>query len=210
VSDNSPQTIPFFDTDSLLNKYDSGKRIESFLEEIISANRKINLVSRETSRLKLLQLAADCLVPLEFISTIEGKIFDIGPGAGFPSIVLMLAIPNLKATLVERTGKKTRFLESIAAKYDLGAIIINDDLSNTIKKMGSGSFEYGFMKYVRLDLKILKMALSLLKPAGRFIYFSDIDQKQFSLKIDFIVKKYAYYLDDNKRVRTLTLFSSNS
>jgi 16S rRNA (guanine527-N7)-methyltransferase len=41
------------------------------------------------------------------------KILDVGTGAGLPGIPLKIAIPEIKLTLMEATGKKTEFLNYI-------------------------------------------------------------------------------------------------
>ena len=49
------------------------------------------------------------------------RVLEVGSGAGFPSIPLMLARPDLSFTLVESTGKKCDFLISAAEKFSLQA-----------------------------------------------------------------------------------------
>ena len=44
---------------------------------------------------------------------------DVGSGAGFPGIPLKIAAPHLTLTLLDGTGKKTRFLSQVTAALEL-------------------------------------------------------------------------------------------
>lgn len=44
---------------------------------------------------------------------------DVGAGAGFPGLPIKIARPEIELTLLEATGKKTRFLESIVSELGL-------------------------------------------------------------------------------------------
>ena len=45
-----------------------------------------------------------------------GRLIDVGTGAGFPGMVLALACPGLRVTLLDALGKRLRFLEAVAEK----------------------------------------------------------------------------------------------
>ncbi len=44
------------------------------------------------------------------------RVLDVGAGAGFPGLALMIAFPQWLVTLLEATGKKVRFLEAVIAE----------------------------------------------------------------------------------------------
>jgi len=199
-------SIPRFSSSDILAKYDNNSKISSFLDQIFLFNQKVNIVSRETSREKLIRIAADCLVPLELGINISGKLFDIGPGGGFPSIILLLALSGTDGVLIERTGKKAEFLKKMKDKFNLTASVINQNFVEAVSQLDLGSFDIGLMKYVKLERQILASAISLLKPNGMFIYFSQFDNSESSKKSDISVVQYCYYLDDTEQVRTITIF----
>lgn len=53
------------------------------------------------------------------ISNVEYKIVDIGTGAGFPSIPLKIAFPNLHITMLDSLGKRVKFLNEVISQLGL-------------------------------------------------------------------------------------------
>jgi 16S rRNA (guanine(527)-N(7))-methyltransferase RsmG len=65
---------------------------------------------------------ADSLSLLRLVTALGGpsaRLLDIGSGAGFPAVPLALALPDLKAILVERSRKKAGFLENAVGELGL-------------------------------------------------------------------------------------------
>jgi|WetSurMetagenome_2_1015567.scaffolds.fasta_scaffold424050_2 16S rRNA G527 N7-methylase RsmG len=193
---------------AIINKYDKSGKIILFLDGVLSYNNKVNLVSRETSLEVLIKFAADCLAPFEFLPTPSGDIFDIGPGGGFPSIILLLSFTGLRGTLFERTEKKARFLNRIVKEFDINAKVIGGDFIENAKNCRRSSFDYGFMKYVKADRNILSTVESLLKPDGSFIYYSRYETGLIAVPKSMGIKSITYYLDDDPQVHTVSIFSS--
>ena len=55
----------------------------------------------------------------------DGRLVDVGSGGGFPGLVLALAEPALRVTLVDATRKKTAYLERAAAEFAPSASVLN-------------------------------------------------------------------------------------
>ena len=201
---------PRFVAQSIISKYNLEKQISIYFDEILKYNQKVNIVSRETILEDLMAIAADSLIPFEFIPPPEGNIFDIGPGAGFPSVVIMIAFPNLQGWLIERTGKKVAFLKQIVRQLKLSANIEKSNFIEIGTEAASRSFDFGFMKLVRPDSKLLQTAFDILKPAGKFIYYSDIKNSSANIPGNIKFQRYKYFLDKSNRLRTITVFSKTS
>jgi 16S rRNA (guanine527-N7)-methyltransferase len=52
------------------------------------------------------------------------RLIDVGSGAGFPGLPLILARPELSVVLLEATGKKAKFLEHVVAELGLAGVRI--------------------------------------------------------------------------------------
>ena len=67
---------------------------------------------------------ADSLAAVEIINKLaprieKPKIIDIGSGAGFPGLALAIAMPEIKLTSVEATGKKINFQKRATLELNL-------------------------------------------------------------------------------------------
>ena len=207
MTDDISNNYPTLKSDDIIAKYDNNSVFSSFFDQVLFYNKKINIVSRETSLDGLKKIAAECLAPIELGIDIKGKIFDIGPGGGFPALIILLARPDIEGVLIERTGKKARFLETMVKEFGLNAIVYNNDLAEITPKLDKNSFDFGLMKYVRMEKKILRLALQLLNPEGRYLYFSRmITDDKYGIN-RFKAVEVCYYLDDIKQLRTINVIS---
>ncbi len=179
--------------------------MSQFLSEVKEYNKKVNLVSRETDDPGLIDLAAGCLIPFEFTSAPTGNIFDIGSGGGFPSIVIMLAFPNLTGLLFERTEKKAVFLQSIIRKFSLRAEVRPGDFTQLSRQIPERSFDLGLMRYVKLDRKILAASLRILKNNGRFIHYSKFDNSLLKNDLPVVADSHSYHQSDSKMIRSFVV-----
>jgi len=210
LTDSNITSPPYFSSDLIIAKYGINDKIESYLQEILLYNEKVNLVSRETSIEDLKTIAVDSLVPFEFAPSPDGHIFDIGPGAGFPSIVVLLAFPDLCGLLIERTQKKIVFLRKTIDIFRLDAEIIHADFAEAKRNIKFSSFNTGLMKLVRPDPNLLQNVADILKPGGFFIYYADLNDKTIVIPARLEMKKYKYFLDKHNQVRTITILKKTS
>jgi 16S rRNA (guanine527-N7)-methyltransferase len=66
-----------------------------------------------------------------------GGVLDVGSGAGFPGIPLAIALPGIRFTLLERSGRKCAFLENCRVLLGLANVaVLPSDLS-----AASGAFD---------------------------------------------------------------------
>ncbi|MBO7423399.1 MAG: 16S rRNA (guanine(527)-N(7))-methyltransferase RsmG [Oscillospiraceae bacterium] len=52
------------------------------------------------------------------------KLIDVGTGAGFPGLVLAMACPEMKVTLLDSQQKRLSFLQTVAEKSDIQNILL--------------------------------------------------------------------------------------
>ncbi len=83
-------------------------KYEKFINELLKWN-KTHKFTNYTSKEELKEQIEDSLYPLEHIKDKKTAI-DIGTGAGFPGIVLAIAMPDTKWYLVEPLKKRYSFL----------------------------------------------------------------------------------------------------
>ena len=96
------------------------KKIETYINELILWNKKLNLISSTMHDEIIIRHILDSLSGLKAIGSLPGtSIADVGSGAGLPGILLAIFLENKNVSLIERSGKKAGFLRSTAAVLGL-------------------------------------------------------------------------------------------
>lgn len=66
------------------------------------------------------------------------SVLDVGAGAGYPSIVVALARPELRITLLERNRRRAGFLEYVAAELGLAQLVVRCASLRELRSDGEG------------------------------------------------------------------------
>ena len=90
----------------------------SYLDLLVKWNQKINLTSEKSSQDILLRHIFDSLQYAPVISP-KDEIVDIGSGAGFPGIALVIARPDQHFHLIESRKRRIEWLASVKADLEL-------------------------------------------------------------------------------------------
>lgn len=67
----------------------------------------------------------DAIYPISFLPEVK-TVMDIGTGAGFPGLILAMALPDTYFTLVEPLKKRASFLQFIKADLDLNNVDVQN------------------------------------------------------------------------------------
>lgn len=105
------------------------ERYGAFLRLLMEANARFNLTAIRDRESAWMRHIYDSLSLLPVVASLEGvqRIADVGSGGGLPAIPLAIALPNVRFTLIESTGKKAAFLREAADALGLGNIeVVND------------------------------------------------------------------------------------
>ncbi|MBD3797652.1 MAG: 16S rRNA (guanine(527)-N(7))-methyltransferase RsmG [Campylobacterales bacterium] len=91
--------------------------VAKYKEHLLKWNKIHNLTGAKDER-TLDDFIVDALYPLSFLPKVN-SLMDIGTGAGFPGMILALALPETHVTLVEPLAKRASFLQFIKADLNL-------------------------------------------------------------------------------------------
>jgi len=101
-------------------------------------------------------------IPVSTLMKPGASVLDIGSGAGLPGIVIALARPDLKVTLLEPLQRRVNFLEEAVA--GLGIEVIRGK-AESIK----GEYDYVTARAVAPLSKLWQISKHLIKPGGSLL-----------------------------------------
>lgn len=101
-------------------------RFDKYAQLLIEWNEKINLTAITQPDEIVMKHFVDSLALYKYIDIKDdSKIIDVGTGAGFPGVALLIANPKLDVTLLDSTKKKLNVIQNILDEIGLNANIIH-------------------------------------------------------------------------------------
>lgn len=102
------------------------QRFEIYADFLLQYNQKINLTT-VTDEFEIIEKHfLDSLTVLQLVSLRSGMwVIDIGTGAGFPGVPLLILEPGLQLVLLDSLGKRLEFLRQLLEKLDLTATMLH-------------------------------------------------------------------------------------
>ena len=111
---------------------------------IIEKNKKINIISQNTSSKKAIidRHIVDSAQIIDFVDFNYNTTTDLGSGGGMPGIVVAIMLKNMKKSmnvhLYEKSYHKSRFLEEVSEKLNLNTKIFQKNIFE-IKNLETGT-----------------------------------------------------------------------
>ncbi|MDR2342092.1 MAG: 16S rRNA (guanine(527)-N(7))-methyltransferase RsmG [Campylobacteraceae bacterium] len=96
---------------------------KTFADLLLLYNKTHNITGAKNAE-NIQENIYDSIYPLQFITNNPKNAIDIGSGAGFPAVILALAIPSCYFTLYEPIAKKSAFLHLIKSELNISNIDI--------------------------------------------------------------------------------------
>lgn len=110
--------------------------IQKYKEHLMKWNKIHNLTGAKNEA-TIDSFIYDALYPVSFLPE-HKTLMDIGTGAGFPGMILALALPNTKVTLVEPLSKRASFLQFVKADLELDNVTV---VKKRVEEMPSQVFD---------------------------------------------------------------------
>lgn len=168
-------------------------QLERYYELLVEWNNKINLTRIIEKADVYLKHFYDSLtlnkISKEYINfTEELSICDVGTGAGFPGIVLKIAFPNLKVTLVDSLQKRINFLNEVIKELGLTNIETVHTRAEDYAKTHREEFDLVTSRAVA-NLKVLsELCIPMLKVNGYFIPMKANIEEEIEISKDILNK----------------------
>lgn len=97
-----------------------------YYQQLVATNKHVNLTAITDEQEVYLKHFYDSLTGAFVFSQLKEplSLCDIGAGAGFPSLPLKIAFPQLKVTIVDSLNKRINFLQDLVAKLGLDDVTL--------------------------------------------------------------------------------------
>lgn len=153
--------------------------LEGFLDELLTWNPSLGLVSRRGTAEVVASLLRNSFEMWEFVihhgfppgrATLPESVADIGSGAGFPGLIWKLLAPTLRLTLIERKERRTLFLERVVRRLALGGVeVLGADLHDLVERATHiDAFDLAAAVAVAPPQSLGPLVEHLIKPHGYF------------------------------------------
>lgn len=188
------------------------ERFDSFASLLVEWNEKMNLTAITEPQEIEIKHFLDCLLVQKYFdfSTVKTAV-DIGAGAGFPSIPLLICNENVEFTLVDSLNKRLKFLEVVCRELGINANLIH----SRAEELGQNkdyreSFDLALARAVAPMNVLSEYCLPFVKPGGSFVALKgsndDVSPAQSSIQTlgGELIDTVSYKLN-NEDIRTLAI-----
>lgn len=143
------------------------KLFSLYLQELLEWNKTFNLTGIRDPEDIVIKHFVDSLTPLPYLEPF-GRLLDIGPGAGFPSIPLKIAAPGLQVHLVEASRKKVSFLKHIIRTLKLYSARVMQSRIEDVELPGEPFDTIISRAFAHLE-PLAKIASPLMEPGNTLV-----------------------------------------
>ena len=150
---------------------DACDKFVAYYAMLIDWNTRMNLTAITAPEDVVKKHFADSLAALPFLPD-GAKIVDVGTGAGFPGIPLLIVRPDLRLTLVDSLQKRVTFLEAVLETLHLSATCVHaraEDFGRL--PMQRGHYDFAVSRAVASLPVLLELTVPLLKVGGKSICY---------------------------------------
>lgn len=151
------------------------QQFDTYYHELIETNKNVNLTAITEQNDVYLKHFYDSLTPAFYINELRTQslsICDVGAGAGFPSIPLKIAFPQLKVTIIDSLNKRINFLKQLVTALSLDEVTLvhsrAEDFGNK-RSAARASFDIVTARAVAALPVLAELCLPLVKENGYFV-----------------------------------------
>lgn len=149
---------------------DARNRLLDYLDLLIRWNRSFNLTGTRAPREIVTRHLLDSL---SVIPHLRGdRVLDAGTGAGLPGLVLAVARPGMRFTLLDSALKKTRFCVQAAAELGLGNVSVIRERIDAFEP--EQRFSCVISRAFQSAPELLRSATRLLQPQGLILVMKGV------------------------------------
>ena len=157
---------------------DKADKLLKLYEFLVEYNQNVNLTAITDFEEVVVKHFIDSVLPFSMIDIKENSSFiDVGTGAGFPSIPLMIVRPDLKGTLLEALNKRCVFLEKACKLTGVNAKVVHGRAEDYAKEKRE-AFDFATARAVAAMPVLSEYCIPYVKTGGRFIALKSVNEDE--------------------------------
>ena len=133
--------------------------LKKYEDILTKANKSLNLIGNSTINEIWTRHFLDSVQVIDFIDKNDKTLIDLGSGAGFPGLVLAIALKDrkipLKMKLIEKSPKKVKFLKDLISKLHVNVEVVNENILEQQKKLSEDVFVARAFKPLKIILQLI-------------------------------------------------------
>ena len=144
---------------------------DKYAQLLVETNRVMNLTAITEPDEIVIKHFIDSLALLKYVDIPEGaSMIDVGTGAGFPGVPLLIARNDIKLTLLDSLNKRIGFLEAVVEDCGLNAEFIHSRAEDAGKEDGfRETFDFATARAVAPLNILAEYCLPFVKIGGYFV-----------------------------------------
>lgn len=166
---------------------EQAEKLLKLYDFLVEYNEKVNLTAITDFEEVVVKHFVDSILPFSKLSIDKGASFiDVGTGAGFPSIPLLIYRPDLEGTLLEALNKRCVFLEAACELVGVKAKVVHGRAEDYAKD-NREQFDIATARAVAAMPVLCEYCLPYVKAGGRFVALKSVnencDESENAIKI---------------------------
>ena len=165
-----------FDKCDISLSKEQGEKLLKLYDFLVEYNEKVNLTAITDFEEVVIKHFVDSILPFSKLRIDEGASFiDVGTGAGFPSIPLLIYRPDLEGTLLEALNKRCVFLEAACELVGVKAKVVHGRAEDYAKDKRE-QFDIATARAVAAMPVLCEYCLPYVKTGGRFVALKSVNE----------------------------------
>lgn len=166
-------------------------RFDTYAERLVRWNSHVNLTAITEPDDIVVKHFADSLYILKHIDLQRGQsIVDVGCGAGFPSLPVLIAMPEIEVNFVDSVGKKLAFIKDVLRSNGLFGVVTHMRAEEMGKQWEFREYyDYAVARAVATLNMLCEYCMPLVKVGGMFVALKgssgkeELDNAQNAIKL---------------------------
>ena len=176
MNDKERYIIEEFNKADLTINEDQARQFFTLFEYMVEYNKNVNLTSITEFADVVMKHFIDSVLPFAQLDIPNGASFiDVGTGAGFPALPLMIFRHDLKATLCDSLGKRCIYLEKVCTEIGVSAEIIHAR-SEELGRKRRECFDFSTARAVSAMPVLSEYCIPFVKVGGMFIALKSVNE----------------------------------